>query len=277
VLADAAWQNSFDLVKRLANGQELSVGSVGATPNSGFLGGKELFLAVGESLRFLQNSNDNPTNPTPSLSISKIGERYRIGLDDNGDNAGSGSNADFNDLIIDIDTSPLNPCEEVVKLASQQLTSSDGIVDLTGIGAGGLKLNLSVLTDSGNTNTLSFVKLDVDPLTGQPLDQVAGVSASAGEAFRQAVRDNLVDFSKTAGGQTSSQTIWELSASDSGYYAAVLLSSDNSLYTFGDTTAADGRQHLKVLGDNSFGFDDLLASGGADWDYNDLIVTITPF
>jgi len=27
---------------------------------------------------------------------------------------------------------------------------------------------------------------------------------------------------------------------------------------------------VKVLGDNTFGFEDLLASQGSDWDFNDL-------
>ncbi len=274
VIANAALQNSFDLVKRLANGQETPIGSVGATAQATFLGGKELFLGVGETLRFVQNSNDDNENVDPALRIEKIGERYRVSLDDNGDPS---PDSDFNDLIVDVDSTPLDPFESVVSLASQQLTSSDGILDLTNLQEDKLTLNLSIVTDSENINTLSFVKLDVDPVTGKPLSQVAGVSASAGEAFRTAVRDNLVDFSIAAGGQTKSLATWEVGASDSGYYAAVVVSSEGNLFTLGDSTAADGRQHLKVFGDNSFGFEDLLSSGGVDWDYNDLIVTVTPF
>ncbi|WP_457767240.1 beta strand repeat-containing protein [Cyanobium sp. ULC065] len=274
VIANSALQNSFDLVKRLANGQETSIGSVGATAQATFLGGKELFLGVGETLRFVQNSNDDNENVDPALRIEKIGERYRVSLDDNGDPS---PDSDFNDLIVDVDSTPLDPFESVVSLASQQRTSSDGILDLTNLQEGKLTLNLSIVTDSENINTLSFVKLDVDPVTGKPLSQVAGVSASEGEAFRTAVRDNLVDFSIAAGGQAKSLATWEVGASDSGYYAAVVVSFEGNLFTLGDTTAADGRQHLKVFGDNSFGFEDLLSSGGADWDYNDLIVTVTPF
>ncbi len=274
VIANSALQNSFDLVKRLANGQETSIGSVGATAQATFLGGKELFLGVGETLRFVQNSNDDNENVDPALRIEKIGERYRVSLDDNGDPR---PDSDFNDLIVDVDSTPLDPFESVVSLASQQRTSSDGILDLTNLQEGKLTLNLSIVTDSENINTLSFVKLDVDPVTGKPLSQVAGVSASEGEAFRTAVRDNLVDFSIAAGGQAKSLATWEVGASDSGYYAAVVVSFEGNLFTLGDTTAADGRQHLKVFGDNTFGFEDLLSSGGADWDYNDLIVTVTPF
>ena len=275
VIADARWQNSFDLIKRLASGQEETVGSVGASRGGAFLGSKQLFLAIGETLRFQQNSNDNPINSDPALRITKTGERYRVALDDSG-NGGIGANADFNDLIIDIDSSTLEPCTDVVKLARQQLTSADGILDLTDIGAEGLRLDLSVLTDSGKSNTLSFVKLDVDPVTGKPLKQVAGVHANADQAFRQAVRDNLIDFSLRAGGRSSQSAVWELDASDSGYYAAVLVTSDGHLFTFGDSTGADGKQHLKLLGDNSFGFEDRLTRQGADWDYNDLTVKITP-
>ena len=130
-------------------------------------------------------------------------------------------------------------------------------------------------TDSGDINTLSFVKLEVDPSSGQY--KVGGVAASAGEAFRTAVRDNLVDFEVSAGGAgTTKNAVWDLTAADRGIYAAVLITPDETLYTFGDTTAEDGRQHLKVLGDSSFGFEDQLASQGSDFDHNDFVVKITP-
>jgi hypothetical protein len=36
---------------------------------------------------------------------------------------------------------------------------------------------------------------------------------------------------------------------------------------------SDDNTHLKVLGQNSFSFEDLLASQGSDWDFNDLQLT----
>ena len=47
------------------------------------------------------------------------------------------------------------------------------------------------------------------------------------------------------------------------------------VFTFGASTASDGRQHVKLLGDNIFGFEDLLASQGSDWDFNDTIIKVS--
>ena len=46
------------------------------------------------------------------------------------------------------------------------------------------------------------------------------------------------------------------------------------MFTLGDTTASDGRQHLKVLGENSFGFEEHLATLNSDFDYNDMTVQV---
>jgi hypothetical protein len=46
------------------------------------------------------------------------------------------------------------------------------------------------------------------------------------------------------------------------------------VFTFGDATASDCRQHLKLLGDNAFGFEELLASQRSDFDYNDVTVQV---
>ena len=68
---------------------------------------------------------------------------------------------------------------------------------------------------------------------------------------------------------------WTLSSEDAGLYAPVLITEDDNLLTFGDATAADNLQHLKVFGDNFFGFEDELAGDNPDWDYNDYRVKFT--
>ena len=47
------------------------------------------------------------------------------------------------------------------------------------------------------------------------------------------------------------------------------------MLTFGSSTGSDGRQHGKVLRDNTFGFEDLLASQGSDWDFNDTKIKVS--
>ena len=51
-----------------------------------------------------------------------------------------------------------------------------------------------------------------------------------------------------------------MTTADAGLYAAVLINPNGEVFTFGSSTGSDGRQHVKVLGDNTFGFEDLLAS-----------------
>jgi len=66
----------------------------------------------------------------------------------------------------------------------------------------------------------------------------------------------------------------DLSAADAGTYAAVLINPNGEVFTFGDT-ASDGQRHVKVLGDNTFSFKDLLASQGSDWNFNDFRIQLT--
>jgi hypothetical protein len=270
--ADASRQNSFDLIREAADGSRSQIGSIGATSRGTFFGGKEVFIGIGERLHFVQNSNADLIDESPALQITQIGERFRVALNDNGVVSGD---EDYNDLVVDVDRSPLQPCQEVINLASRQLTDSDGILDLTDLEDGGARLELAILTDSGKQNTLSFVKVESDPLTGEY--SVGGRRVSEGDAFREAVRDNLVEFEVTLGGEgTTATRIWQLNQNESGLYAAVLIAADGSLYTIGESSGVDGRQHLKVLGDSSFGFEDALERQGSDFDYNDFVVKITP-
>ena len=55
----------------------------------------------------------------------------------------------------------------------------------------------------------------------------------------------------------------------------MLINPNGEVFTFGSSTGSDGRQHVKVLGDNTFGFEDLLDSESSDWDFNDLRVKIS--
>ena len=54
-----------------------------------------------------------------------------------------------------------------------------------------------------------------------------------------------------------------------------MITQGGEVFTFGASTASDGRQHMKLLGTNIFGFEDLLASQGSDWDFNDTKIRIS--
>jgi hypothetical protein len=53
-----------------------------------------------------------------------------------------------------------------------------------------------------------------------------------------------------------------------------MLSEEGEVFTFGATTASDGRQHVVLLGNNIFGFEDLLSGQGSDWDFNDTKIRV---
>jgi hypothetical protein len=76
-------------------------------------------------------------------------------------------------------------------------------------------------------------------------------------------------------GQSRQSISWALDSSAAGYYAPVMITQGGELFTFGASTASDGRQHVKLLGTNTFGFEDLLASQGSDWDFNDTKIRVS--
>ena len=263
--AAASWQNGLEL--RTTAGDFL--GAVGATPHSGNLGSKQIYLEAGKELRFSQNSGNNSLNANPFLTLTTDGDGFRLRLDDAG-----GRDRDYNDLDLRITSSLAATNIDAISMARLQKSSADAILDLTTIPTDGAKLTIAILTNCGYVNRFGLVKLENDPITGY---QVAGVAAGNTDAFHNAVRDHLIKpggSEISAGGLTSRSIDWNVTTADAGLYAPVLINPNGQVFTFG-VTASDGRQHVKILGDNNFGFEDLLASQGSDWDFNDLKVQIS--
>ena len=105
---------------------------------------------------------------------------------------------------------------------------------------------------------------------------VAGIAAGNSDNFRHAVRDHLTNFGSviTAGGMSTRTASWNVTASEAGIFAAVIINPNGEVFTFG-VTASDGRAHVNVIGDSTFGFEDLLASQNSDWDFNDFRVKVS--
>jgi hypothetical protein len=255
----ASWQNGLELI----TSDGTALGAVGGTPDSGNLGSKEIYLAAGQELRFAQSSRNNALVTTPGIRLVGDDGGFHLRLDDNGS-----ADRDYNDLKLRITSSLTATDPNVIAMARLQRDSSDGILDLTGIPAVGATLNFSILTDCSYINHFGLVRLDGDAITGY---SVSGVAAANTDTFRNAVRNNLINPGNSAiteGGQTARTASWDLTAADAGTYAAVLINPNGQVFTFG-ATASDGQRHVKVLGDNTFCFEDLLASQGSDWDFND--------
>jgi hypothetical protein len=105
---------------------------------------------------------------------------------------------------------------------------------------------------------------------------VGGVAHGATDAFYNAVRTALdKGFSVTDGGSSFDTTgNWTVDGK-TGYYVPVLLSQYGDTFVLGSANV-DGCQHVRVFGENLFGFEDLTAQRGSDFDYNDALVKLTP-
>ena len=61
-----------------------------------------------------------------------------------------------------------------------------------------------------------------------------------------------------------------------GYYAPVLVNQQGEIFIVNQSSAstanADGREHIRNFGQNMFGFEDLSAGAGSDFDYNDMVM-----
>ena len=74
---------------------------------------------------------------------------------------------------------------------------------------------------------------------------------------------------QNGGGTFHTSTVWHPSAT--GFYAPVLKTQDGDVFVIGSANV-DGREHIRMYGQNTFGFEDLRADQGADFDYNDMIM-----
>lgn len=135
----------------------------------------------------------------------------------------------------------------------------------------GATMLVDVAGSAANVNALGFARLDIDSHGAM---SVAGVAYGNTAAFHQAVRDNLDSgFSVLDGARTfEGNRVWTV-AGDSGYYAPVVVTQYDEVLLIG-TANADGKEHIRLMGQNAFGVEDLLASRNSDFDYNDMIIGI---
>ena len=184
-----------------------------------------------------------------------------------------------NDLVLKIQETTYEPPTWEKDTLAIQTSPSDGIFDFRQPNdPSPLDLSVRIKGNCGDFNQVGIVELDIDPTTGIVLESVNGVTSTSGAAFRAAVRENIQGFDgvlPTCGGGNHDESFnWTLDSGEKGAYALVVINSNGDVYTFGSNTSADGKQHIKELGKNLFGFEDLSAGNGADWDFNDIIIEI---
>ena len=256
--ADAEFQNSLILVDQHNN----SLGCIGATHSSGNCGAHAIFIPHGSTISFHQFSNNQRLISSPQLSITDNSDgSFQLRLND------STIDSDHDDLIIDISHSASSPNPVATGMAAKQQDIHNAVLDLSSIPATGQTLKLSLNSNCAFVNRIAMVKLSEDADGNFSVD---GITNTAGAAFDQAVADNLINpggYSISCTGVDTQAIEWDLSASDTGLYAPVLITPDGEIYTYGSS-------QIKALGCNFFAFEDDNSQNSSDWDFNDLSIKV---
>ncbi len=226
---------------------------------------RELQYAPNSRLRFYIVSNSTtdavlagqtPTSqvlfgvPT-NLQIAQGGtNQFTLRFEDSTD-------ADFNDLVLTVQTT--NNAALVPGTTFQGVRE---VVDLTGTGNGRATV---IASEAEFRNTIGFYRVN-NALTGEITTSAGTFLPGDANYARQAVL-NRVDPNNMAAGSI---------------YAPFLVSNNTAEnFVAGQGNAffiylaanVDGRDHIRLLGSNVFGFEDQL--GGGDNDFNDAIVRVT--
>ena len=256
-------------ILRLRNdGSSEVIGSLGGTTAFAgqlqSLGSERVLLQVGERLGFqlLSRSGDGIETSSTEIRARDGGAGFDVILRD-----GSGPQAASLQFRVDAAPQQFTP-SLLDRLAAPQAAAGDGLLQLRA----GQTLSLAITSDSAFTNTLGFVRLNLDPITGLPLSSVGAQPIDINsDAFRQQI-DSLLDpgFQFSQGGRTVSSTL-EWTVAQDGIYAAVLITPEGNVFC-----AAPGSsdQQMRRLGQNRLGFEDLKGTV-SDYDWNDLVVEIT--
>jgi hypothetical protein len=139
--------------------------------------------------------------------------------------------------------------------------------------AQGDTVHVEVAGSANNINTVHFVQIDVNPISDAW--SVGGVAYGNTDAFRAAVQQNWDPGFAVQNGNGTFHTgeNWTI-AGTTGFYAPVLVTQAGDIFVIGSANV-DGREHIRSFGENMFGFEDLRADQGSDFDYNDMVVHLS--
>ncbi|GGF78776.1 hypothetical protein GCM10007301_43490 [Azorhizobium oxalatiphilum] len=220
--------------------------------NTLFLGAQSVYLTAGEQLRFAVLSGNHVIDMSASINFATLTSgalQLSVG--------GLTINAITNDTL-----------SEGAELAGYQRDSNSPLLYLHH----GDMLTVDMTGSTAHTNTLGFVHIDVDGSGGW---SVGGVAYGDTIDFQHAVQSALdTGFSTAAGGTFSTSATWTVAGSD-GFYAPVLLTQTGEIFVVG-TGNAGGYEYIRMYGENTFGFEDLAYNQGSDFDYNDMVMRLTP-
>jgi phosphodiesterase/alkaline phosphatase D-like protein len=220
-----------------------------------------LQLSPDQSLRFYLSSDSNPNASGSNLQFSTVQKVTDLGAD--------GFALDFKDLSVNIKTTT-----ETASLGTALQGSTEGeVLDLRGV-TGTVTVDFTVNREAAYNNYVGFYKVD-DALTGS----IGGLKPGDAGYAQAAVKARVGGIDLQVGNQgTGTFTGKQLTGGE--VFAPFLIvnaTADQFLNGQADQVYfnylganPDKVDHVRLLGNNTFGFEDIL--GGGDRDFNDVIV-----
>lgn len=220
-----------------------------------FAGDHAIYLRSGHELHFGIESGDGVVQQTPAVQVSGTGA-VTVSVD------GNGGSLQFSAQVN-------NTLSGDNVLAGAQRFNDEPWVYV----AQGATVHVEVAGSADYTNTVHFIRIDVNPISDAW--SVGGVAYGNTDAFRAAVQQNWDQgFAFQDGGGTfNGGQNWTI-AGTTGFYAPVLVTQAGDIFVIGNANV-DGREHIRSFGENMFGFEDLRADQGSDFDYNDMVVHLS--
>ncbi|MEO0869649.1 MAG: DUF4114 domain-containing protein, partial [Cyanobacteria bacterium J06642_11] len=152
--------------------------------------------------------------------------------------------------------------------------AGDEVIDLTGE-TGVLTATFSIFREAAFDNTVGFYET-VDA-NGAVVDPVTGVTLQPGDTgYQAAALANQIDVSLSG---ENGQLVTGTATLDAGGFLGTFLVADGGIGAVGNDiffsfgAANGGNDHVRQLGDNTIGFEDIAGLGDAD--FNDVIVQVS--
>lgn len=260
-----------EILRTRLDGRSEVIGSIGGTSATAnqlqSLGTEKLLLQVGDKLDFqlLSRRGDTIDSSSTEIRPRENGKGFDVILRE-GDGL-QGARLQFGVVMDPLAVTP-TPLD---RIAAVQGVASAGLLQLRQ----GQRLGLTVTTDCALNNRVGFVKLNRDPVTGLPLNTVGNQQIVVQSAQFEEQIDSLLipDFQFSQSGRKVTSGL-EWNVSEDGIYAAVLATPLGQVFcgVAGDGSGAQSQQ-MRLLGQNKFGFEDLVGSV-SDYDWNDLVLKI---
>lgn len=220
-------------------------------------------------------SSDYGTEYSIDTSLLSVGEKIQFELVVN-DNVLTGvvEMRDNRTAVIDFgDNTSLAVFLREESVAPNLLREDATTFDLTGYDGDDVTLNFSIFREASYNSTIGFYRTDF--VDGGIKDLMTGETLKPGdEGYKEAALSRKLDVQLSA---ENGKTTTFSSTIDGGGFLGIFMISDSSDVATGEMLFSSmgmngGNDHAKMLGNNTFGFEDMIGLG--DRDFNDMVVKV---